>query len=132
MEKTLNLILKKQDFEMIASGMKTEDCREFKPYYILRMCDAITPGNYREKLTRKKLESYITENLEEKFLKGTIVPKDFKEVRFRLGYSSRCSMNFQLLGISIKPGKGFVIKLGRIQNYSLECKKYLSGDCITT
>ena len=34
---TLHLTLKKQWFDMILSGMKTEEYREIKPYYNLRL-----------------------------------------------------------------------------------------------
>ena len=34
---TLHLVLKRQWWDMIASGVKTEEYREFKPFYVKRL-----------------------------------------------------------------------------------------------
>ena len=39
--KTLDLVLKRKWYDMIASGEKTEEYREIKPYWIMRMMEEI-------------------------------------------------------------------------------------------
>lgn len=97
--KTLDLVLKRKWFDMIASGEKTEEYREIKPYWVKRL---IEPKDIMD---------------------GVIEFKDFDKVTFHLGYSKdRPSMTFAIKEIVCDEGKEgwgalpgetyFVIKLG--------------------
>ena len=100
--KTLNLVLKKKWYDMIASGEKTEEYRELKSYWWNRFsCVVETEDHY----TYREIIHY-------------------DKVTFYLGYAkNRPSMTFAVKDITIRPGrtewgaeKGkmyFVIKLGK-------------------
>lgn len=100
--KTLDLVLKKQWYDMIASGEKKEEYREIKPYWIGRLADMDD---------RDDNCSYYS-------------IKRYDRVTFHLGYSKdRPSMTFAIKDITIAEGKPewgakegikyFVIRLGR-------------------
>jgi len=104
--KVLHLTLKKKWFDMIASGEKTEEYRDIKPYWHDRLYDfAIVSRNNSTAL------------------KKPIAFKKFHCVQFKNGYSKNAStMSFWCLGIEIRKGNPewgaihnelyFVIKLG--------------------
>ena len=96
--RTLKLVLKKEWYDMIDSGVKTEEYRELTDYWETRLWefDNCTDDSW---------------------------PREYDEVTFYLGYAkNRPSMTFKWLGTSIqqgrpewgaRPGKYyFVIKLG--------------------
>lgn len=99
--RTLDLVLKKQWYDMIESGEKTEEYRELKAYWWHRMSRIIeTEDHY----THREMIRY-------------------DRVTFHLGYAkNRPSMTFAIKEICIRPGrpewgaeKGkayFVIRLG--------------------
>lgn len=111
-QKTLHLVLKHKWFEMIASGEKTEEYREIKPYWISRLCDARAAG-------LKCMESECSAC----FGKGRdYLPRIFSRVVFHDGYTSR-TMRFGFEGIRIGRGNPawgapegkdvFIVKLGQ-------------------
>lgn len=103
--KTLHLPLKKKWYEMIESGVKSEEYREIKPYWVKRLTDD------------KALKSYY---------KWTDPYKDYHKgythVKFSYGYTKR-TMTFEIESIAIGKGKPewgapnedvFIIKLGNL------------------
>ena len=122
---TLHLILKKKWWDMIESGVKTEEYRDVKPYWEKRLIDY------------KRLKEYYLEHREELAIKRVLFPhrpvieniteafkRDYTHVCFHLGYTST-TMTFEIDSISI--GKGnpewgapkedvFIIKLGKRLN----------------
>ena len=107
MKETLQLVLKKKWYDMIASGEKKEEYREIKQYWGKRLTD-LPDGLY--------LFSYR--------LGYTKVPfKEFDNVTFYLGYAKdRTCMSFTIESITIGKGRPewgadpdkeyFIIKLG--------------------
>jgi len=101
--KILDLPLKKEWYNMIESGIKTEEYREIKPYWCKRFI-----GEYEPVV----VVHYSTE--------GCNV-FDYTHIRFRYGYTKR-TMLFELKGITIGKGKTewgapedkevFILKLG--------------------
>ena len=99
--KTLDLVLKKKWYDMIASGEKTEEYRELKAYWWNRLSRVVeTEDHY----TYREIIHY-------------------DRVTFHLGYAkNRPSMAFAIKEITIRPGRTewgaengknyFVIKLG--------------------
>lgn len=98
--KILYLPLKKEWYEMIESGVKTEEYREIKEHWIKRL-------------------AYISPDYE--LGKYVYRPKPYTHIKFSYGYTKR-TMTFQCEGITI--GKGhkewgapdedvFIIKLGK-------------------
>jgi len=112
MSKTLKLTLNKQWFDMIEKGIKTEEYREIKGYWVTRLCHttASTIINLGADLTdRHNGKSYDF--------------KQFNFVEFTNGYSkSSRQITMQCKGIEIGVGRGewgaiedtqyFVILLG--------------------
>jgi hypothetical protein len=91
--KILDLPLKKQWYQMIESGIKTEEYREIKPYWTNRLID------WSSIITNKPgydFSSYIY--LERDY------PTDYDAVRFRYGYTKR-TMLFKLNRLSVGVGK---------------------------
>lgn len=82
---TLTLVLKKQWYDMIASGEKVEEYRELKPYWIKRLFADF---------------HYV------RFGRAVYTPLTFKYVEFRLGYRYEPRMIFEIASISV--GKGVV------------------------
>ena len=70
-QKILDLPLKKEWYDMIESGEKTEEYREIKPYWCKRLLGQDTPSQ----------ESYSPTN---KFN-----PNGYTHIRFRYGYTKR-------------------------------------------
>ena len=106
--KILHLPLKKQWYEMIESGVKTEEYREIKPYWKQRLLKYGNAwGDYGLVMKTYK--------------KGFLLFEKYDKVIFSYGYTKR-TMTFEIEGISI--GKGnpnwgapeeevFIIKLGK-------------------
>lgn len=101
----LDLPLKKEWYNMIESGEKTEEYREIKPYWIKRLTELKTdflPFSMRNRYQQIPFKKY-----------------DY--VRFRYGYTSR-TMEFKIEEIVLGHGKPewghttaaavFIIKLG--------------------
>lgn len=94
--KILHLNLKKKWFDMITSGEKKDEYREFKRYWVKRLVKSHTPTVF----------------------------KHYDVVKFRNGYSKDSpTVSVECLGIEINNGNkdwgwngkpGFVIKLGKI------------------
>jgi hypothetical protein len=107
-KKVLHLTLKKKWFDMIASGEKTEEYREIKPYWSTRLMNL--PADWCKSNEAVMRESEWTR-------------MDFTHVSFRNGYRKNApSLTFKMNEIRIttgfqewgaEPGKKyFVIKLG--------------------
>lgn len=113
--KTLHLPLKKEWYNLIESGVKTEEYREIKPYWIYRFC------SYRIMCGDCKLERNSSE-CKKCFDEGHYTLYPFDKVRFSYGYTRR-TMTFQVKEACY--GKGnpswgapeeenvFIIKLGK-------------------
>jgi len=102
--KILDLPLKKEWYEMIESGIKAEEYREIKPYWVKRFLGLDQP------ILFSKRYGYETCNV-----------KGYTHIRFRYGYTKR-TMLFELDDIRIGQGKTewgapkdqkvFILKLG--------------------
>ncbi|MBR1775213.1 MAG: hypothetical protein IJ759_06765 [Bacteroidales bacterium] len=108
--KTLHLVLKKQWFDMIASGEKTEEYREIKPYWQKRICINCN-------------ELYCERPCLDCYRNDMNTFNHYDTVTFYLGYKKdRPKMTFKIRYISVGYGKEewgaekgkvyFVIKLG--------------------
>ena len=114
--KTLYLPLKKQWYEMIESGVKTEEYREIKPYWINRLRNK-SPTHLDKVSYHRDCEvcRLLKEYKFEKFEK-------FERVVFSYGYTKR-TMTFEIESITIGYGRTewgapankevFIIKLGK-------------------
>lgn len=120
MEKILYLTLKKQWFDLIHSGIKTEEYRKIKPYWIKRLTKCkgnnsfdktgffCVKANCWSCLTRTSIGFH---------------PADYTHVHFRLGYAKEApTMKFEISGFTIGCGNPdwggtdkdvFIIKLGK-------------------
>lgn len=121
--KKLTLVLKHKWYEMIESGIKTEEYREIKPYWITRlierryMADAHHP--VEERITTDEAREICEEGLDGCW--ECLFLRDYDTVCFSCGYT-RKRMTFQVDGISIGNGNPdwgaptdkpvFIIKLG--------------------
>lgn len=112
--KTLHLPLKAKWYEMIESGVKTEEYREKKPHWIKRFAK-IYPARYRG------LFNSCVEKNDFTPLLGKVVTPTCKFVKFYYGYTRR-TMIFEFLHITLDKGKSewgapneyvFIIKLGK-------------------
>lgn len=127
--KILDLPLKKEWYDMIESGIKTEEYRELKPYWCNRILYFTTLGikEYWENVLSRTIEfvkkfPFVTLH---KALINEYGTRGYTHVRFRYGYTKR-TMLFKIDSISIGVGKKewgapddevFIIKLGdRIWN----------------
>jgi hypothetical protein len=121
--KTLKLVLKKQWYDMIASGEKNEEYREITDHYKTLLCrkfkidPALVDGHHHSCLYKKDC-SYCMSRPDR-----PIFQRYYDGVTFYLGYATdRPEMTFKMKGIYIgegkpewgaEPGKKyFVIKLG--------------------
>lgn len=112
-KKILDLPLKKEWYTMIENGIKKEEYREIKPYWIKRLFKA------QYSLSTKLNASYIKSDFS--LFKGKTLPTTFDIIRFRYGYTKRV-MLFKLNEIAIGQGKiehgglpakdVFILKLG--------------------
>jgi len=120
--KTLDLVLKRRWYDLIQSGVKTEEYREIKPYWIRRFCYKVSP-TFPIPWVSMVLASQDSEHLKVLLTRRVVNLKNFDKVTFHLGYSKdRPSMTFAIKEIVIAEGKEewgalpgetyFVIKLG--------------------
>lgn len=106
MAKILDLPLKKKWYEMIESGVKKEEYREIKPFWIKRLFRVIDIDyTHYEKVDSECAEFYAnnTDLLKTDFKLGGFQVKDFTHVRFRYGYTKR-TMAYKIDKISIGIG----------------------------
>ena len=112
---TLKLTLKKEWFDMIASGVKTEEYREIKPHWIRRFYDC-------RGFSRVKMENL--DKLIRRYFESGKVYNGYKHVEFTNGYGNhrpRITMEFKYMVIGTgnpdwgaeKNKEYFVIKLGK-------------------
>lgn len=109
--KILHLTLKKMWFDLIKSGVKTEEYREIKPYWAMRLCNKTMFDIHDGKVIIYR--SLIIKTL-----------KHFDTIRFTNGYGKNApSFDIECLGISIGQGNSelgapneqvFIISLGKI------------------
>ena len=106
--KTLHLPLKAQWYEMIENGVKTEEYREIKPYYMQRL---LKYGN-----VWGSIKDVIRINK-----KSMLLFRHYDTVKFSYGYTKR-TMTFEIENIRIGKGKPewgapaedvFIIKIGK-------------------
>lgn len=114
--KILHLVLKKKWFDLIASGVKTEEYRDVKPYWEKRLLDyKAIKRDYKMLVMRRFLLGKGVNPLE--------YPRGFTHVVFRNGYAKDAPrMTFKLDSITIGKGREawgaepnkqyFIIKLG--------------------
>lgn len=114
--KTLHLNLKKKWFDMILSGEKTEEYREIKIYWIIRLVSAIFIDEIHFNHWRENLPQHIT-------LQHVV--NNFDTITFKNGYQKNApEMVVEFKGIDIGEayaawsdnwqGDVFRIKLGEI------------------
>lgn len=118
--KTLHLPLKKEWYNMIESGVKTEEYREIKPYWINRLIQT-EDGRIIKKGAAFVLDanrSFLYSGIYE----GRLEYANYTHVRFSYGYTRR-TMTFEIDSITVGNGKTewgapaheiiFIIKLGK-------------------
>lgn len=123
--KVLDLPLKKEWYNMIENGIKTEEYRELKAFWANRLLYHVTLGikEYWEPVLQRarefsKKHPFVTLH---KSLIGDYGTRGYTHIRFRYGYTKQ-TMLFELQSISI--GKGnkewgapdeevFILKLGK-------------------
>lgn len=124
---TLSLVLKKKWYDMIASGEKTEEYREIKPYWITRLLYEhsiyIPDKEYKIGRLRANFFTSSVDVLKYKLECQDVRFRGFCNVTFHLGYAKdRPTMTFVLDKITIGRGRAewgaeegnlyFVIHLG--------------------
>jgi hypothetical protein len=122
--KVLHLTLKKRWFDMIASGEKTEEYREIKPYWAARLLYKIKVpwGGYLSAWPDIVNGDYSCDGWSE-FVSPNCIFEKFDAVKIRNGYTKNApSLTFKMNEIRITTGfrdwgaehgkKYFVIKLG--------------------
>ena len=108
--KTLYLPLKAKWYDMIESGVKPEEYREFKPYWIKRICKHVKKGKCTNTAFCAGCQHIV------------YVPTDITHVCFSYGYTRR-RMTFEVESVKAAIGnpewgapkdeKVFIIKLGK-------------------
>ena len=93
--KTLHLVLKRKWWDMIASGEKKEEYRDFSPFYIKQLCDNPCFNKEGELIKRNPIGNWtITAceregiNMRDALKNGNMIFKDFTQVCFHLGYTN--------------------------------------------
>ena len=126
--KTLHLVLKRKWWDMIESGEKKEEYRDFTPFYIKRLCGNPCFNKQGEIIERKIIDKWTLDtcekrgiNLKTAWADGNIIPKDYSSVTFHFGYSNK-TMTYSVKDISVGGGRTewgaengkeyFIIKLG--------------------
>lgn len=121
--KILHLPLKKEWYEMIESGIKTEEYREIKPHWLKRLLKVIDLDyTHYESLDEECIDFYMNnvDLIKEDWRLGGFQQTGYTHVKFSYGYTKR-TMTFEIKEIVI--GKGnpnwgaldnevFIIKLG--------------------
>ena len=126
--KTLHLVLKRKWWEMIESGEKKEEYRDFTPFYIKRLCDNPCFNKQGEIIECKIIDKWTLDTCEKRgidlktaWADGNIIPKDYSSVTFHFGYTNK-TMVYSVKDISVGEGRTewgaengkeyFIIKLG--------------------
>ena len=126
--KTLHLVLKRKCWEMIESGEKKEEYRDFTPFYVKRLCDNPCFNKQGEIIERKIIDKWTLDACEKRgidlktaWVNGNIIPKDYSSVTFHFGYTNK-TMTYSVKDISVGEGRTawgaesgkeyFIIKLG--------------------
>ena len=123
--KILDLPLKKEWYDMIESGVKTEEYREIKPYWCNRLLFGhslgikLYDGHMFDSVTEMDIENPLCHSY--KYLIPKYGTRGYTHVRFRYGYTKQ-TMLFELKEIKIGMGKTewgapgdkevFILKLG--------------------
>lgn len=126
MSKVLHLTLKKQWFDMILSGVKLEEYREIKPYWINRLYQ-INPTTVYEFENIEELQHEISSGYTPK------CPfQNFTHITFRNGYAKEApQFTIECKGIRIGKGNAdwgapdtdvFILSLGQIVAKSRNCR----------
>lgn len=117
--KILHLSLKKESYALIESGVKTEEYREIKPYWMKRFfahADGRRLNNFDAEYLARNI-SVLYSALHE----GTIKYKNYTHVKFSYGYTKR-TMIYEIDCFTFGKGKPecgaptedvFIIKLGK-------------------
>ncbi len=121
--KILNLPLKKEWYEMIERGEKTEEYREKKAYWIVRLLEwRFMPDAHtivEKRITMEEAREIAEEGLDAYC--GQLVPKHYDVVCFSYGYTKR-RMMLEYKGLTSGQGRPewgapehetFIIKLGK-------------------
>ncbi len=127
---TLELVVKARWYDMIEAGVKEEEYREIKPYWIKRLVANPVFNSKNEIQYVKPVTDWTIQELERQgrnivaeLWKGTAVFKSYHYVKFHRGYrKGHRTMTFRIKGIIV--GKGnpdwgapeenvFIIKLDR-------------------
>ena len=126
--KTLHLVLKRKWWDMIASGEKKEEYRDFTPFYVKRLCDNPCFNKQGEIIERNIIDKWTLDACEKRgidlktaWANGNIIPKDYSSVTFHFGYTNK-TMVYSVKDISVGEGRTewgaetgkeyFIIKLG--------------------
>ena len=127
-DKTLHLVLKRKWWEMIESGEKKEEYRDFTPFYVKRLCDNPCFNKQGEIIERNIIDKWTLDACEKRgidlktaWANGNIIPKDYSSVTFHFGYTNK-TMVYSVKDISVGEGRTewgaetgkeyFIIKLG--------------------
>ena len=131
MNNTLHLVLKHKWYEMIESGIKTEEYREIKPYWVKRLLQWQEDSRYYV-ISGEEIHWYDAKYIcNTKYLNYMIYEmgredsalraKSYTHVCFHLGYTST-TMTFKVQEITIGKGNSewgapkdkpvFIVKLG--------------------
>lgn len=126
--KTLHLVLKRKWWDMIESGEKKEEYRDFTPFYVKRLCDNPCFNKQGEIIERNIIDKWTLDACEKRgidlktaWANGNIIPKDYSSVTFHFGYTNK-TMVYSVKDISVGEGRTewgaetgkeyFIIKLG--------------------
>lgn len=123
MKDTLHLPLKAKWYDMIESGVKTEEYRVVKPYWIKRFCHFFQTNFYKTECKGVNCLGCMREmDYYDKRIGGGFSVYQYKRVCFSYGYT-KCRMTFEIECISRGKGREewgapkyedvFIIKLGK-------------------
>lgn len=86
MKKVLYLPLKTKWYRMIESGEKPEEYREITPYWCKRLLLQENMFGEYKPINIDSCYTVIVDNLKQRFFSGDIIPVDYDEIMFSLGY----------------------------------------------
>ena len=109
--KSLKLVLKKKYWDLIASGEKTEEYREVKPYWLHKLL-AVPEWDINDRITgyftvgNSMDDKCTAEFLKESLRNGELTAMPYGYVTCYLGYAkNRPSMTFKIKSVSIDEGR---------------------------
>ena len=109
--KTLHLVLKCKWWDMIESGEKKEEYRDFTPFYVKRLCDNPCFNKQGEIIERNIIDKWTLDACEKRgidlktaWADGNIIPKDYSSVTFHFGYTNK-TMVYSVKDISVWEGR---------------------------